>query len=88
MWKELQTSSKAGETTKSASLDQAAAALETVPSPQKPPAAVEPKAPTNTLEQLFKVAQEQAEIEKSTSNSVEVILLTQSFIKVPCERLT
>lgn len=79
MWKELQsssTSSKPKETTKPITLDQAAAALDKVPSPQAPQSGADQKPPSTTLEQLFnqaKSAQEQTAKEKSPNAEVSEI---------------
>lgn len=76
MWKELQsssTSSKPKETNKPITLDQAAAALDKVPSPQAPQSGADQKPPSTTLEQLFnqaKSAQEQTAKEKSPNAEV------------------
>lgn len=76
MWKELQsssTSSKPKETTKPITLDQAAAALDKVPSPKAPQGGADQKPPSTTLEQLFiqaKSAQEQTAKEKSPNAEV------------------
>lgn len=76
MWKELQsssTSSKPKETTKPITLDQAAAALDKVPSPKAPQSGADQKPPSTTLEQLFnqaKSAQEQTAKEKSPNAEV------------------
>lgn len=87
MWKELQsssTSSKPKEMTKPITLDQAAAALDKVPSPQAPQVAIDQKPPSTTLEQLFiqaKSAQEQTAKEKSP-NAEDTAAALKQMLKI------